>query len=108
MWLEGPPDKMRCIICGWEGDGRQLGSSWPMEHEGPDKYALRKAGRLFTLRVWFEPGNDDAVFEALEILQINGGDSSGGRLKIELSMPPQEATLAALRALQGVARVTVY
>ncbi len=108
MWLEGPPEQMHCTICGWEGDGRELGRTWPMEDEGPSKRDLKLAGKLFTVRVWFEKGKDDAVYDAMEILGINGADTTGGRLRAELESRPTDETLSALRAFPGVAKVTVF
>ncbi len=108
-WLEGPPDRATCAICGWTGDTGPLGRSWPVDDpDAPDLRALKLAGKLYFVKIRFdEKLNEDVVFDVMEVLGLDGASHSGGRMILQLPARPDDATLGRLRAVKGVLDLSV-
>ena len=109
FWLTGPEERMTCTICGWEGDGREIGRKWPIDDNGPSKRELRLAGRLHFVRAWFEPSKqDEALSKVMRILKLTSAGCRGSLMIVELESRPTEEQMQAVSAVAGVVKATLY
>lgn len=97
---------VRCDLCGWTADGAELGSKW-MDDEVPwTKRERKEQGKLFFLWIDLDRDEPDCVESIMHLLKLDGMTSSAKTL-LELERKPSEETLASLRGVRGVSRVSL-
>jgi len=98
-------EPVRCDLCGWTADLRDLPRKWMEEDDIPwTKRQRKREGTLFFLWLHFDPEKGDAVFEVMGILGLNGMTSSAESL-VELEAKPSDEQLRRIAAVDGVRKV---
>ncbi len=100
-------EPVACDLCGWKADLSDQPRKW-MDDDGLPwtKRERKKAGTLFFLWVTLDPAVDEAVFDVMKELGLDGMSSGGGADSlIELETKPTPEQLKRLSALKGVSKV---
>ncbi|RJQ22458.1 hypothetical protein C4580_00180 [Candidatus Woesearchaeota archaeon] len=109
--------QLQCELCGWIGENdrsRKWLTEESIEHNAK-RHAAIKSGKLFVFRIHCKgPDKDrsDAIDKTIELLGISGMGGTDGRDETkylaELDHKPTEETLAKIRKLKTVQKVSVW
>ncbi len=112
-------ERYKCSICGWSGSlaGRpEVFVSPEMEQAMRKKLALKKAGRLFNVRVWIktltEGGADKLIRELASLFGSEDyavdGEGKERVLRIESEGKPTPLFIQKVKGVHGVMNVEVF
>jgi len=110
------PTSSNCDVCGWKGDPRprKIMYNWMYEEKRnatAEDIALKKAGKLFFVRIYLVDPKvdiDEKLEELLNVENLGGPTRDPPRYLIRVSKKPTEETIKHIKELKGVIKVTVY
>jgi hypothetical protein len=109
----------QCEICGWKGDISNMPRVWLSEEgqqQSQEDYELKKAGKLFFIRISIKGKNkddaSDAIFTIMSLLGVSGA-STGGEgalrtMRVRVSQKPSDELMKKIQEVKGVTEVTVF